>query len=217
MRQDEFWNKPEVIQEFQTAPAQQYWEDFFIKLKDRKHKKVLDLGCGAGRYTELLVKLGFQVWALDSSKGMLSVARKRLLNFKNRPKFSLGDMRKLPYKNEYFDLILSNGLFHNAEKLHDLELSILEASRVLKQRGYMCVNMFYRGRNNKSLRRVETNIFLTKDNLYITLLKKKKLLKLFKKHNLILLTESINHYPRYLNVGRRDVFRCICIKKYPSF
>ena len=53
----------------------------FIKLVIRKHKlnvnKILDAGCGTGRLSKELKKVGFEVVGIDISKEMVRLARKR--------------------------------------------------------------------------------------------------------------------------------------------
>ncbi|KAI0437417.1 putative methyltransferase [Xylaria telfairii] len=54
---------------------------FLTSIKSTKPWKVVDLGCGTGRNTSLLLRIPqSEIIALDSSKGMLGVARNRLSN-----------------------------------------------------------------------------------------------------------------------------------------
>ena len=74
-------------------------------------RRALDFGCGAGRSSRFLKKLGFQVTGLDISEPMLSLARER---------DPAGDYRLVPDDGELrtlveapFDLILSALTFDN--------------------------------------------------------------------------------------------------------
>jgi len=65
--------------------------------------KILDVGCGAGNHTLWLQKKGFEVKAIDNSKGAVEVAKKRgVLNIELKP---------LLNENQTFDtiLLLMNG------------------------------------------------------------------------------------------------------------
>ena len=66
----------------------------------KKNAKLLDLGCGDGRYLYLFNKRGFQTFGLDLSERLL---RKGMEKYKN-PNVILGDMRAIP---GHFDIILS--------------------------------------------------------------------------------------------------------------
>lgn len=81
----------------------------FLNLKSGL--KVLDLGCGIGRHSKELNKLGFNVVGIDLSKKNIEFIKK----FENNSlKFMLGDMRISYYKNEFdviFNLFTSFGYF----------------------------------------------------------------------------------------------------------
>ena len=74
------------------------------------HEHILDLGCGDGVLTAQLAELvpdGF-VLGIDSSRGMIEVARKLR---KNNLAFKLQDINSLDQKEE-FDLVFSNATLH---------------------------------------------------------------------------------------------------------
>lgn len=47
------------------------WVQRFISLIPPHHGPVLDLACGAGRHTQLLLDAGYEVWALDRDATLL--------------------------------------------------------------------------------------------------------------------------------------------------
>lgn len=63
-------------------------------------KKILELGCGTGNYTKLLLKRGYDVTGVDLSDEMLNIARKRMDG-----KFLKGDIRDFTI-NKKFDVCL---------------------------------------------------------------------------------------------------------------
>ncbi|MHA1505646.1 MAG: methyltransferase domain-containing protein [Candidatus Asgardarchaeia archaeon] len=80
-------------------------------LKNLRGNLALDLGCGTGRYTELLLSKGFDVISVDVSKEMLKITRKRVEGKGYEGKFFLlqCDVGFIPFKDRIFDVIL--GIF----------------------------------------------------------------------------------------------------------
>lgn len=91
-------------------------------------KKVLDLGCGSGRYTKILFDMGSDVIGVDPSRELIYIAKKELPNID----FRIGSAEKIPCKNNEFDLVFAGMViqyFSNPEK------AFKEVSRILKSKG----------------------------------------------------------------------------------
>lgn len=74
-------------------------------------KKILDAGCGTGRSTQLIVKLGAKednIIGTDVSSEMLNIAKESIQNIK----FVRSDLAQLNLKNESVDIIVSNMVLH---------------------------------------------------------------------------------------------------------
>jgi len=67
---------------------------------------ILDLGCGDGRHLELLEGLGYSSVGLDLSPELLHAARDRI-GVGSRLRLVRGDMRRLPFPDDYFSSVLS--------------------------------------------------------------------------------------------------------------
>ena len=144
----EFWNDEKNILWFKSQPFSQYWVDFFSKIKNKKNKTALDLGCGVGRNTEMLAKLGFNFYACDNYKKMIDETKKRLKRTGFNEKFleykiTQQSMNNLSYPSDYFDFIISHGVYHNAFSVEEFKKALKESSRVLKIGGVICFNIFY--------------------------------------------------------------------------
>ena len=75
---EEYWNHPDQIERFGTRPPD---ERLIALLRDYTQPgalRVLDLGCAGGRNTELLVRSGFDVVAVDAARGMVEKTRERV-------------------------------------------------------------------------------------------------------------------------------------------
>lgn len=75
--------------------------------------RVLDIPCGTGRITALLLQLGYRTVGADISAGMLNLAQKALEKFENLESLDEADAEKLPYKNEEFDAVTSIRLMNH--------------------------------------------------------------------------------------------------------
>ncbi len=97
-----------------------------------KGKKVLDIGCGCGRTTINLYRMGYEVIGIDISKEMIGQAKK---NFKDIP-FLVMSACDLKFKDNYFDNILFslNGIDYIFPKQKRLK-ALKEIYRVLKPNG----------------------------------------------------------------------------------
>ncbi|MEK7580146.1 MAG: class I SAM-dependent methyltransferase [Patescibacteria group bacterium] len=101
----------------------------FELLGEIKNKEVLDVGAGTGRLTNILVQKGAKVTAMDISKKMLDVLRRKNPLIKT----IIGGAENLPFKDKIFDLVISTFLIIH---LKDLTKFFNEVCRVLKDDGY---------------------------------------------------------------------------------
>ena len=96
-----------------------------------RYHTVLEIGCGTGKNTRLLVDVGRLVCALDLSVGMLNQARAKVES--PRVLFTVADLTKpWPCKTGAFELVVCNLVL---EHIADLDHNFSEASRVLAADG----------------------------------------------------------------------------------
>jgi len=101
-----------------------------------KGQRVLDLGCGTGRYCLLLAERGASVTGIDCSSEMLKHAKR-----KTSPSYQIelcqGTIEKIRFPSEHFDLVVSALTLGH---LPELEPTFAEAVRVLKRDGRIVIS-----------------------------------------------------------------------------
>lgn len=102
-----------------------------IKFPHLHQSKVLDQGCGGGRYTTAWKLLGAKSCVgLDFSEIGLEDARHRV-NIADIPQieFVKGSVLEMPFEDDSFDIVYSNGVLHHTE---NWKKGISEQLRVMK-------------------------------------------------------------------------------------
>lgn len=95
-------------------------------------KRVLDMGCGSGRYTLALASLGANVTGVDFKEQSFSRAVE-LAKAKNLPAtFVQADVLELPFPDESFDFVFCNGVLHHTQ---NMDRGLDEYVRVMRKGG----------------------------------------------------------------------------------
>ena len=108
-----------------------FLEDF---LKNRcSDKQVLDYGCGTGVHSMYMAKRGASVTGIDISDVAIKVAEvfAKRENVSHRCNFLVGNVEKMEFPDNSFDIILSSGMMAYL----DLDKALSEVCRVLKKDG----------------------------------------------------------------------------------
>ncbi|MGR5237747.1 malonyl-ACP O-methyltransferase BioC [Vibrio alfacsensis] len=107
---------------------------------DLTNKRVLDLGCGTGYFSELLQQRGADVVCADISPAMLDKARERCGD--KRMSYVLADAENLPFDDLSFDYVFSSLAL---QWCADLSFPLSEIRRVLNVTGKGCFSTLVDG------------------------------------------------------------------------
>ena len=105
-----------------------------LKIDELKEKKIIDIGCGSGRFTIALAQMGVkEIVGVDLGESGIKIGEEfaRKLNLKNI-KFIKNDILSLPFDDESFDFVFSKGVLHHTG---NLEKGLDEYHRVMKKGG----------------------------------------------------------------------------------
>lgn len=122
-----YWSNVDVEKEVRKCSDDELWS--LIKKYVKKEDKILDAGCGLGRWVIFLSKKGYQIIGVDNYKEAIS----RLKKADSFLSLKVADVCKLPFKNEEFDVYLSFGVVEHFE--NGPTKALREANRVLKRGG----------------------------------------------------------------------------------
>lgn len=105
---------------------------FFLKFAGQK-KKILDIGCNDGFFSEKLKNTGHIVTGIDISEQMLAQAKKRGIQVK---KVDI-ESETLPFSDNSFDIVLLSDVI---EHIFDTDRLLSECHRVLTPRGKLLIS-----------------------------------------------------------------------------
>jgi ubiquinone/menaquinone biosynthesis C-methylase UbiE len=106
-------------------------------------KNVLDIGCGNGELSEILVRRGMNVISTDLGFDSIRRASEKInARLSRRPRqdspirFVQGDIYRLPYDDASFDAVVASEIIEHLENPRE---AFSEVARVLKSGGYFIV------------------------------------------------------------------------------
>lgn len=127
------WDKMAAAYEAFTGGENSYsnkieWPCVRKLLPPLRYAKVLDLGCGTGRFTFLLEELGpKKITGVDLSGKMLEIALRKAAGRQSKAEFIKGDIREpFDFLNDKYDFIFSSTATHYIADLPTLFKSIRE-------------------------------------------------------------------------------------------
>lgn len=131
--------------------------------------RILELGCGDGTlWTEnlSLIPEDISITLSDISSGMLRDARRSIGSSDTRFAFRAFDCKKIPYKDESFDLVIANHVLFYCD---DIPAVLKEVCRVLSPGGHFLCSAYGKAHMQEVSQLVEDfddRIVLSADKLY---------------------------------------------------
>lgn len=129
-----------LIAEHFSSKREKFWPEMQFLFDDylRKGDKVLDLGCGNGRFYEAVQAKKIDYIGIDKSKKIIEIARRRY----PQVRFQVADALNLPFPDNFFDKVYSIAVFHHIPS-KEIRIEFLkEAKRVLKPGGFLILTVW---------------------------------------------------------------------------
>jgi 2-polyprenyl-3-methyl-5-hydroxy-6-metoxy-1,4-benzoquinol methylase len=102
----------DLLQTDPVAPRVDFVQEVLHSQGIATNARILDTGCGTGRYTVELAKRGYQVCGVDCSPELIAVAQGRALHGTSCAEFIIGDLLAVPLSGS-FDVILCRGVLND--------------------------------------------------------------------------------------------------------
>ncbi len=103
-----------------------------LGLASLRGKRILDAGCGPGTYGIMLAQKGNEVTGVEISPAAVEVANQRAKQKGANFSAQVGDLEKLPFPDDYFDVCFCGWVLHH---FPDINAAVSELVRVLKPSG----------------------------------------------------------------------------------
>ena len=117
------------------------WLFELIPFSSFRGKKVLELGCGAGYDAFEFCRNQADYTGIDITPENIERTRHHLALFGYAPRLEEADAEALPFADDAFDVVFSNGVLHHTP---NLENSFQEAHRVLRPGGSFWVLLYHK-------------------------------------------------------------------------
>lgn len=135
-----------LVHNCREAYAKEQDVDFLIKRLEEhsvgRVEKILDVGCGTGRYLVPLAKRGFEVTGLDNSPEMLAQCRQRLDMATSKTILVEQDLMEIRANHEYDALLCMNSVICYLLKTEEILKALSIFKRALRQDGVLVLEIW---------------------------------------------------------------------------
>jgi SAM-dependent methyltransferase len=125
----------------------------------RKVNRLLDAGCGIGRHIIFFAEQGFDVYGVDISEEAIEIAKAWLAKEGLKANIQVGDLTKLPFAAEYFDVVITDGVLDHIT-FAQAKAALQEIKRVSTKGAYLYITLRAIGESEYGRgQKVEKNTF----------------------------------------------------------
>jgi SAM-dependent methyltransferase len=96
----------------------------------------LEVGCGEGRISRELKKLGYRVTATDAVSTLVEASRQA----NSADEYAVADGKNLPFSDRQFDLVMAYNVLMDVE---DVSATLREIRRVMKPEGVLLISLVH--------------------------------------------------------------------------
>lgn len=146
-----------IAEEF-SRTREEIWPEIKFLFDDYlvEGERVLDLGCGNGRFYQFFSDKNVDYIGVDNSERLIEIAKKRY----PWGKFQVADALNLPFPDNFFDKILSIAILHHIPSSEYRIKFLNEIKRVLKPGGTLMLTVWYLWQKKTAWEFLLKNIFL---------------------------------------------------------
>ena len=154
------WNELFEDEQFRWKHLNEHVVAFAALLKDQDSRRILDLGCGAGRHTVFLAREGFETCGFDIAETGLAQTREWLEREGLSADLKRGDIERIPWPDNSFDAVMSIYVIYH-KPLAGMERAVAEIFRVLRPGGLALISLqSRRGYRYGAGKEIEPNSFI---------------------------------------------------------
>lgn len=131
---DQRWENEDWVKTITRSRKSRYWRGLLRKYLPDKNSRILEGGCGDGRFVDAMKYWGYEAIGVDFAANTVEKINEAMPDLDVR----YGDVRKLDFENDYFDGYWSLGVIEHFWEGYQAILS--EMNRVLKPGGYVFIS-----------------------------------------------------------------------------
>lgn len=138
----EEWTK---FSNFSDLELSQIGKDYFDIVSEKmlnSRSRVLDVGCGTGRWTKYVCSRAGFVEAIDPSKAVL--VAEQMLSSNDNVRITQAEVDNIPFEDNSFDFVFSLGVLHH---IPDTKAAMRKCVQKLKPDGHFLVYLYYNFEN----------------------------------------------------------------------
>lgn len=166
---DEYYNRIKSLNISHYSGEISYYTRAPLRLAEKtllasipKGSKILDLGCGSGRFSIGAAQMGHYVTGIDITPNAITAAVNKSLDLNlGNVRFLVGDMTNIPFLDKEFDYVFCPRFSINAvSTFHRRQKAVREMRRVVKSGGTVYVESFNKWYLGKGPQLVLRNIIV---------------------------------------------------------